>query len=250
MDALPEVLRFAISKACSTGMKLSWTVWENGDYTGIKLFWKPEESTNGRRPDDPASRSTALTHQNRKKPSPSTQRRNARRRESFLSSKKTGGNNPGCRSGDSQPSLLSNARPTVSTPADVRPRAITVGDRNSEFELSKCTGVEFEQQGETPGVKFTTASVDEGWTPVVPRRRKKCAASTGSAECSESECSASGSDDELQSLKSARSVKYEERGGVPGLLVQKGCTMSSRKWSAIAPSPVATRTRTKVKYNV
>ena len=47
-----------------------------------------------------------------------------------------------------------------------------------------------------------------------------------------------------QSLKSARSVKYEERGGVPGLLVQKGCTMSSRKWSAIAPSPVATRTRT------
>ena len=47
-----------------------------------------------------------------------------------------------------------------STPADVRPRAITVGDRNSEFELSKCTGVEFEQQGETPGVKFTTASED------------------------------------------------------------------------------------------
>ena len=116
--------------------------------------------------------------------------------------------------------------------------------------MSKCTGVEFEQQGETPGVKFTTASGDEGWTPVVPRRWKKCAASTGSAECSESECSASGSDDELQSLKSARSVKYEERGGVPGLLVQKGCTMSSRKWSAIAPSPVATRTRTKVKYNV
>ena len=74
MDALPEVLRFAISKACSTGMKLSWTVWKNADYTGIKLFWKPEESTNGRRPDDPASRSTALTHRNRKKPSPSIQR--------------------------------------------------------------------------------------------------------------------------------------------------------------------------------
>ena len=82
----------------------------------MKLIHVPtEESTNGGRPDDPASWSTALTHRNRKKPSPSTQRRNARWRESFLSSKKTGGNNPGSRSGDSQPSLLSNARPTVST---------------------------------------------------------------------------------------------------------------------------------------
>ena len=246
MDVLPEVLRFAISKACSTGMKLSWTMWENGDYTGIKLFWKPEESTNGGRSDDPASRSTALTHRKKKKPSPSTQRRNARRRESFLNHKKMEENNPGSRIGDSQPSLLSNAHPTVSPPTDVSPKTIIAGDRNSELDLSTCTVVECEQQGEIPGVKFTTASGDEGWTPVVSRRRKKCVSATSlrSAECSES------SDDELQSLKSARSVRYEERGGAPGLLVRRGCTMSSRKWRAIVPSPIATRTRTRVKHNV
>lgn len=73
-----------------------------------------------------------------------------------------GGNNPGSRIGDSQPSLLSNACPTGSIPTDVCPRANAVGGRNSEFELPKCMGVEFEQQGETPGVKFTTAGGDEG----------------------------------------------------------------------------------------
>ncbi len=55
-----KVLRFAISKACSAGMKRFWTVWENGDWTGIKHFRKPEESTNGGCSDNPASQTTAL----------------------------------------------------------------------------------------------------------------------------------------------------------------------------------------------
>ena len=79
--------------------------------------------------------------------------------------------------------------------------------------------VEFEQQGEIPGVKFTTACGDEGWTPVVSRRRKKCASSTSlmSVECSES------SDDKLQFLKSARSVV-----GMKNVVVSLACLSAER----------------------
>ena len=42
MDALPEVLRVVISEALTSGKKLSWSVWDNGEITGVKLLWKPE----------------------------------------------------------------------------------------------------------------------------------------------------------------------------------------------------------------
>ena len=131
---LPEVLRFAISKACSTGMKLSWTMWENSDYTGIKLFWKPEESTNGGRSDDLASRSTALTHRKRRNPPHLPSVGMPAGVSLFLTARKWRKMNPGSRIGDSQPSLLSNAHPTVSLPMDVSPKTIIAGDRNSELD--------------------------------------------------------------------------------------------------------------------
>ena len=40
METLPEVLRVVISKALTSGKKLSWNVWDNGEITGVKLLWK------------------------------------------------------------------------------------------------------------------------------------------------------------------------------------------------------------------
>ena len=42
MDTLPEVLRVVISEALTSGKKLSWSVWDNGEITSVKLLWKPE----------------------------------------------------------------------------------------------------------------------------------------------------------------------------------------------------------------
>ena len=37
-SGLPEVLRVAISEALTSGKKLSWSVWENGEITSVKLL--------------------------------------------------------------------------------------------------------------------------------------------------------------------------------------------------------------------
>ena len=41
-DAVPEVLRVVISEALTSGKKLSWSVWDNGEIISVKLLWKPE----------------------------------------------------------------------------------------------------------------------------------------------------------------------------------------------------------------
>ena len=42
MEELPEVVGFVISKASTSGKKLSWSVWDNGEATTVKLLWKPD----------------------------------------------------------------------------------------------------------------------------------------------------------------------------------------------------------------
>lgn len=42
MEQLPEVICFVIPKAARSGKKLSWSVWNIGDMTTVKLLWKPE----------------------------------------------------------------------------------------------------------------------------------------------------------------------------------------------------------------
>ena len=50
-------------------------------------------------------------------------------------------------------------------------------------------------------------------------------------------------------VKAARRVKYKEHDRVPGLEVQRGCTMSSVSWIPVVPSLIACRTRTRAKIN-
>ena len=54
--------------------------------------------------------------------------------------------------------------------------------------------------------------------------------------------------DEILQLDYVKEVKYVERNRTPGLTFRRGKTNHSYQWIAIVPgSPVATRTRTKLK---
>ena len=44
-------------------------------------------------------------------------------------------------------------------------------------------------------------------------------------------------------VKAAKRVEYKERDRVPGLVIQRGCTMRSVSWIPVIPSPIACRTR-------
>ena len=89
MEALPEVLRVAVSEALTSGKKLSWSVWDNGEITSVKLLWKPDVSSpvQSEIPPRPAAASTLHLrprHNVKKKRSPSSWRRSNQRLKSFL----------------------------------------------------------------------------------------------------------------------------------------------------------------------
>ena len=92
MEALPEVLRVAVSEALTSGKKLSWSVWDNGEITSVKLLWKPDVSSpvQSEIPPRPAAASTLHLrprHNVKKKRSPSSWRRGNQRLKSFLEKK-------------------------------------------------------------------------------------------------------------------------------------------------------------------
>ena len=94
-----------------------------------------------------------------------------------------------------------------------------------------------------PGVKFKHYSGHEGWTPVkkdvtAPRRsRKGDGCRSNPLACQDKELS----------LTHAREVAYMNIDGTPGITFRRGCTRHSYEWLPITPSPIAIRTRTKMK---
>ena len=115
-------------------------------------------------------------------------------------------------------------------------------DASPGIDLTSCHAVRFEMQEDTPGLHFTSATGEDGWTPVVKRRRNKV---VSKSTCTTKVNSVSSDDKDLQSsLHSARSVTYKECDGVAGLSVRRGCTMSVA-WIPVLPSPIASRTRTR-----
>ena len=88
-------------------------------------------------------------------------------------------------------------------------------------------------------MRFTRDDDDE-WVPVVKKKRRKRREPE-----SESESVSDDSGDELR-VKFAREVRYQVKDGTPGLRIRRGNTMHSWKWTPIAPSPIATRTRSRI----
>ena len=62
MDVLPEVLRVVISEALSSGKKLSWSVWDNGEITSVKLPWNPEVVNTPIQSEIPTQSATLILH--------------------------------------------------------------------------------------------------------------------------------------------------------------------------------------------
>ena len=92
LAASPELLRLVISEALTSGKKLSWSVWDNGEITGVKLLWKPEVVDAPIRLENPPQPATSISHLRprahiKKKHSPSSWRRSKQRLENFLEKK-------------------------------------------------------------------------------------------------------------------------------------------------------------------
>ena len=114
-------------------------------------------------------------------------------------------------------------------------------DSSPEFDLKTCQSVSYEKRDGVPGVQYFDEDGQEGWTPVVKKKRKR---KPGAGVKEDSEES---SDEELP-IRAARQAKYKEKEGIPGLSVRYGNTMHSWKWTPIrTTTPIAYRTRTRIK---
>ena len=234
---LPEPLAVCIQTALNSGRRLSWKIQESVRGTLARLVWKSDSPS--RSLDAPAP--LAVTRPRKK--SPSQIRRSQRRLQEFLKRKKQL-----AVSG----SVETEARVGITTEAEHPPPASahtpikdhlldslenqpdcgTLEDVQ-EVDLATCKSVRFESNDGIPGLRYTLSSGVEKWTPVSKKQKSRVqrvnVLDTGK---------------ELgRDVKAAKRVEYKERDRVPGLEIQRGCTMSSVSWIPVIPSPIAYRTR-------
>ena len=142
-----------------------------------------------------------------------------------------------CRKKQSLPAKeSSNARPNVNSPA------VFESPVDSHQGVSTASSNELEPVEDFPtlfgfpGLKCIEND-KEGWTTVKRRRFKK------QVQCEADNVASS--DSELD-VGTAREVRYQERGSIPGLFVRRGCTLASVSWKP-SPLPISSRTRSKFK---
>ena len=139
---------------------------------------------------------------------------------------------------DSEPVLINDHPASSNSKAD----SVDEESFSPELDLAAFRDVVFEEQESNPGVRYMSESGETTWTPVVNRRNRR------RARLADPGSDSSDQRNELQStIKSARDVTYQCREGVPGLKIRKGCTSSSISWVPIAATPVASRTRSRVR---
>ena len=139
---------------------------------------------------------------------------------------------------DSEPVLINDHPASSNSKAD----SVNEESFSPELDLAAFRDVVFEEQESNPGVRYMSESGETTWTPVVNRRNRR------RARLADPGSDSSDQRNELQStIKSARDVTYQCREGVPGLKIRKGCTSSSISWVPIAATPVASRTRSRVR---
>ena len=109
---------------------------------------------------------------------------------------------------------------------------------SAALDLLSCESISYEMRQNIPGVTYMKDGC-ESWTPVVSRNRRR-------KKLKQQPISSDDSDSELD-VRGAREVSYRERDGVPYLYVCRGCTSRNVKWTPIAPSPIAFRTRGRIK---
>ena len=110
---------------------------------------------------------------------------------------------------------------------------------SAALDLLSCESISYEMRQNIPG-GICMKDGYEGWTPVVSRNRRR-------KKLKQQPISSSDDSDSELDVRGAREVSYQERDGVPYLYVCRGCTSRNVKWTPIAPSPIAFRTRRQIK---
>ena len=135
-----------------------------------------------------------------------------------------------------EPPLLASPSPSKSTTTELSPRS------QDGLDLSKCQDVRYESRDYIPGVSYKSVDGEEGWTPVIRRKRK----TVKLRRSSESESSTSGSEVDVSC---SRKVEYEKRNETPGLNIYRRGPV---EWTPIQAAtctnpvePIAARTRSK-----
>ena len=129
-------------------------------------------------------------------------------------------------------------RPTLSRLSHPKDDPNHNAEDSAALDLLSCESISYEMRQNIPGVTYMKDGC-EGWTPVVSRNRRR-------KKLKQQPISSDDSDSELD-VRGAREVSYQERDGVPYLYVCRGCTSRNVKWTPIAPSPIAFRTRGRIK---
>ena len=231
MDQLPELVKSAISSACSSGKSLSWKVQEckkglliqlvwktepvghsvSGKTTRVGSNWNPTKHDDNTVPGKPASK---------KKVSPSRACRSARRLQAFLERKQS----VHVDSHVTQEELdLCNRQPVLSDAGL---------DEDLKVYLDKeVECVDFSIDNGQPGLTLDLNCGKTEWTPV--RVKKPIISGDANDELSVAELN------ELDDVV----FRSGEVDDMPGVVLTKGCM---QVWTPIA-TPIATRTRLRSK---
>ena len=247
MDLLPEVVKTALLTAFNSGKTFSWKVQENGMGLFIQLAWKSDRSSGNTRRvcsnwnpvNTEYNNNTVEPASKKKRISPSRARRNARRRQAFLQSKRQTSqemDNPVFKD------VFEQSRPAGSTcpsknelePSSSASESIH-GSTDKDVDLKQyidkeVTCVDFSIDRGEAGLTLELNSGEQVWTAICVGRPSICDTVSVDSELS------------IEELADMDNIEFRshEAEDTPGVVLKKGCL---EVWT-----PVAARTRSRLKY--
>ena len=105
------------------------------------------------------------------------------------------------------------------------------------IDLIACSDVRYENHRGVPGLCYQLDG-ETNWTRVKPKRKRRRKRQDSTIQLQQSQES---SDEELD-VAEARGVQYKVKGGIPGLEIRRGCTLSSVSWTPVTPVSCCTCT--------
>ena len=93
-------------------------------------------------------------------------------------------------------------------------------------DLAKCLNIEYDNCDFVPGVSYRILNGEEGWTPVVKKKRIRLRGRTSGSSDNESD----GSGSEID-ISCSRLVEFEKQEGIPGLMIYRRGPPTSRHQS-------------------
>ena len=129
------------------------------------------------------------------------------------------------------PSTL--AKPTASEPME-DDSALSEDVSTDGIDLIACSDVRYENHRGVPGLCYQLDG-ETTWTRVKPKRKRRQKRQDSTIQLQQSQES---SDEELD-VAEARGVQYKVKGGIPGLEIRRGHTLSSVSWTPVVSKPAA-----------